>query len=44
MLTIYPILGARFGQEKAGAAALLAATALSFLTLLVALSLILPAA
>lgn len=44
MLTIYPILGARFGQEKASAAALLAATALSFLTLLMALSLILPSA
>lgn len=44
MLTIYPILGARFGQEKASAAALLAATALSFLTLLAALALILPAA
>lgn len=44
MLTIYPILGARFGQEKAGAAALLAATAASLITLAVALTLILPAA
>lgn len=44
MLTIYPILGGRFGREKESAAALLAATAASFATLLVVLSLVLPGA
>lgn len=42
MLTIYPILGARFGYGPASAAALLAATTLSFVTLAVVLSMILP--
>lgn len=41
MLTIYPILGARFGCDRASAAALLAATALSFVTLFFVLGLIL---
>lgn len=44
MLTIYPILGGRFGREKESAAALLAATGVSFVTLLVLLSLVLPQA
>jgi malonate transporter and related proteins len=42
MLTIYPILGARFGYDRVCAAALLAATTLSFVTLAVVLGLILP--
>ena len=42
MLTIYPILGARFGYDRVCAAALLAATTLSFGTLAVVLALILP--
>lgn len=42
MLTIYPILGARFGYERTGAAALLAATTLSFVTLAAVLALVLP--
>lgn len=33
MLTIFPLLGRRFGQERVGAAALMAATGLSFLTI-----------
>lgn len=44
MITIYPIFGARFGHERMAAAALLAATTVSFVTLLVVLGLILPAA
>ena len=43
MLTIYPILGARFGYDRVGAAALLVATTLSFVTLAVVLGLVLPA-
>jgi malonate transporter len=44
MLTIYPILGARFGYDRVCAAALLAATALSFVTLAIVLGLVLPSA
>jgi hypothetical protein len=33
MLSIFPLLGRRFGQERVGAAALMAATGLSFLTI-----------
>ena len=33
MITIFPLLGRRFGQERVGAAALMAATGLSFLTI-----------
>jgi predicted permease len=33
MMSIYPVLAQRFGQERLGAAALLAATVLSFVTL-----------
>jgi len=43
MLTIYPILAARFGYDRAGAAALFFATALSFVTLTVLLAIALPA-
>jgi malonate transporter and related proteins len=42
MLTIYPILGARFDYDRIGASALLAATAISFVTLFVVLGQILP--
>lgn len=42
MLTIYPILGARFGYDRVCAAALLVATTLSFITLAIVLALILP--
>lgn len=42
MLTVYPIIGARFGHGEMSAAALFAATTASFLTLLIVLSLILP--
>lgn len=44
MLTIYPILAGRFGHGEMGAAALLAATMLSFATLAVVLALVLPEA
>jgi len=43
MLTVYPLLGARFGYDRVGAAALLAATTLSFVTLAIVLGLVLPA-
>jgi hypothetical protein len=33
MLSIYPVLGQRFGQEKLCSAALLGATVMSFVTL-----------
>lgn len=39
MVSIYPIIGARFGQERMTAAALFAATALSFITITIVLSL-----
>jgi predicted permease len=39
MVSIYPLLGQRFGQEKLCAAALLAATTASFITLSLALAL-----
>ncbi len=42
MLTIYPILGARFGYDRVCAAALLVATTLSFVTLAGVLAWILP--
>lgn len=42
MLTIYPLLGARFGYDRVCAAALLVATTLSFVTLAVALARVLP--
>lgn len=44
MLTVYPIMGARFGQERMCAAALLAATLASIATLVVVLALVLPGA
>lgn len=40
MLTIYPIICARFGEEQMGAAALLATTAASFFTLLAVLAML----
>lgn len=40
MMTIYPLLGARFGQGSQAAAALLVATALSFLTMSAVIALV----
>ena len=42
MLTVYPLLGARFGYDRVCAAALFVATTLSFVTLAVVLALVLP--
>jgi hypothetical protein len=38
MITIYPIIGAQFGEEQATAAALLAATVAAFVTVPLALA------
>ncbi len=43
MLTVYPIIGARFGQERLCAAALLVTTVASFATILVFLGMAAPA-
>lgn len=40
MVTIYPIIGARFGQETMSAAALLLATTMSFITITIVLKLV----
>ena len=40
MVTIYPIIGARFGQETMSAAALLLATTMSFITITIVLALV----